>query len=294
MFSSRQKLALHTIVGIVREFSNRMVAGGADPSLARDVTTALALSVSNNVHYLTTMSTWLSEGMISCFIQGNAIAMRWDYAEANPLVADYAGGLDFSFAKGAEAIEAVLALEGGSGTVLTGDASRNPLPDDSADVFFTDPPYYDVVPYSEGNTIASGISRLAGANRRAGTRAYRAADWVAAGAGDLAERHEDKIIPIEVFLMENPHALTMAGLALAHAARRVKVAWAGVRASAKAGEGISAWRRAKRVKDLRQAMANTRGVTLRLKYRPGWSEAQRAAARAKARALTFGDTVQWR
>jgi hypothetical protein len=36
----------------------------------------------------------------------------------------------------------------GSGQVQQADAARHPLPDDSALVWFTDPPYYDSVPYS--------------------------------------------------------------------------------------------------------------------------------------------------
>ncbi|BAU47455.1 DNA methylase [Sulfurifustis variabilis] len=149
LFSPRQKLALHTIGEILRDYEQRLAARGEDRSLVRDTVTALALSVSNTVHYLTTMSTWLSEGMISCFIAGNAIAMRWDWAEANPLVDTYAGGLDFSFKKSEEALASTIAIDNTTTTVMRADAANYPLPDDAAEMFFSDPPYYDVVPYAD-------------------------------------------------------------------------------------------------------------------------------------------------
>lgn len=149
LFSPRQKLALWTHGEILRDFRAQLLKNRASESLARDVVTALALAISNSVHYSTNMSTWLSEGMISCFIAGNAIAMRWDWAEANPLIEGYAGGVNFSFNKAEEAILATLAINNSSTTVMRANATELPLPDDSADMFFSDPPYYDVVPYAD-------------------------------------------------------------------------------------------------------------------------------------------------
>lgn len=149
LFSPRQMLALHTIGEILRDYEKTISAEGTDKLLVRDAVTALALAISNALHYSTNMSTWLSEGMISCFIAGNAIAMRWDWAEANLLVSDYVGGLDFTFKKSEEALASTIALNNTSTTVMRADAANYPLPDDSAEMFFSDPPYYDVVPYAD-------------------------------------------------------------------------------------------------------------------------------------------------
>ena len=149
LFSPRQKLGLNTIGEIIRDYRKILIQNGKTEEFARDVVTALALAVSNSVHYLTTMSTWLSEGMISAFIAGNAIAMRWDWAEANPLVSEYVGGLDFAFSKSLSALQSCLSLENQSTSVMPADATDLPLPDDAADMYFTDPPYYDVVPYAD-------------------------------------------------------------------------------------------------------------------------------------------------
>lgn len=149
LFSDRQKLTLYTLADILQEYAIILKKEGHDAAFVKDVMTALGLGISNSVHYWTTMSTWLSEGMISCFITGNAIAMRWDYAEANPLTPQYAGGLEFAFKKAEESLIAAVHLGKSAATVLQGNAAAVPLPDDAADLFFTDPPYYDVVPYAD-------------------------------------------------------------------------------------------------------------------------------------------------
>ena len=148
LFSPRQKLCLHTLGSILHDYEASLIAQHVDPLLVRDVVTALALAVSNSLHYSTNMSTWLAEHMISCFITGNAIAMRWDWAEANLLVADYVGGLDYSFTQAEAALVGTLAVARPA-TVMKADATKYPLPDDAADMYFSDPPYYDVVPYAD-------------------------------------------------------------------------------------------------------------------------------------------------
>jgi adenine-specific DNA methylase len=149
LFSDRQKLALYNLADILQDYAINLKNEGHNESFIKDVITTLALGISNSVHYWTTMSTWLAEHMISAFITGNAIAMRWDWAEGNPLVPSYVGGLDYAFSQAEEGIAAAVHIGKSAATVLQGDATAVPLPDDAADLFFTDPPYYDVVPYAD-------------------------------------------------------------------------------------------------------------------------------------------------
>jgi adenine-specific DNA methylase len=150
LFSMRQMLALYTLGELVQEYKTKILKEGTEKILARDTAAALGLGVSNAVHYNTNVSTWLAEHMISSFITGNAMAMRWDWAEANPLVGSYVGGIDFSFKKGLDALHVVASgKQGNEATVLRQNAAALNLPDDSADLFFSDPPYYDVVPYAD-------------------------------------------------------------------------------------------------------------------------------------------------
>lgn len=148
-FSPRQKLSLHTIGEILNDYEKTLETRGLGKDLIRDTITLLALAVSNSIHYSTSMSTWLKEGMISCFITGNAIAMRWDWAEANLLNDNYVGGLDFAITKADEALISLSSLGDEAAMVIRANAVQLPLPDDSADLYFTDPPYYDVVPYGD-------------------------------------------------------------------------------------------------------------------------------------------------
>jgi len=149
LFSPRQKLGLNTIGKIIRDYRETLIKNGSTEEFAGDVVTALALAVSNAIHYSTNMSTWLAEHMISAFITGNAIAMRWDWAEANPLVPEYVGGLDYAFSQCLSALQSCLSMNSQTTSVMAADATDLPLPDDAADMFFTDPPYYDVVPYAD-------------------------------------------------------------------------------------------------------------------------------------------------
>ncbi|MEI2691415.1 MAG: hypothetical protein V9H69_17600 [Anaerolineae bacterium] len=95
LFNDRQKLALVTFQRLLHE-CNSIIAGiGHGEDLASALVTVLALQVSNIVHYNCNMSTYLSDGMISAFIQGSAIPMRADYAEANPVMDNLVGGFQF-------------------------------------------------------------------------------------------------------------------------------------------------------------------------------------------------------
>jgi adenine-specific DNA methylase len=148
LFSPRQKLALQTLGEILQGFHQRMLKDAVPTDLARAVTTTLAAAISNIVHYNTNMAAWLEEHVVSTFITGNAIAMRWDWAEANPLSEEYAGGLDYSLKQGLGAIRACMNLKAAC-TVIPANATQLPFPDDSIDLFASDPPYYDVVPYAD-------------------------------------------------------------------------------------------------------------------------------------------------
>jgi adenine-specific DNA methylase len=150
LFSPRQKLSLSILGDVIKEYGEHLRKLKKDEELVKSTISLLALGVSNIVHYMTNISTWLSEGMISCFIQGNTIAMRMDWAEANPMVDGYAGGIDFSFTKGVDAVRSILNANLNRETVvLQSSATKLSHPDDSADLFFTDPPYYDVIQYGD-------------------------------------------------------------------------------------------------------------------------------------------------
>ena len=73
--------------------------------------------------------------------------MSWDFAEAVPTVSRPA-----TSKVRYECVEQVhrdVAGSHGSGQTQLADAAEHPLPDQTAEVWFTDPPYYDAVPYAD-------------------------------------------------------------------------------------------------------------------------------------------------
>ena len=76
-----------------------------------------------------------------------AIGMAWDFAESVP-PGDASGSFVGSVERSADAQDSVNDIGLASAQVQQTDATRHLLPDGSTDIWFTDPPYYDAVPYA--------------------------------------------------------------------------------------------------------------------------------------------------
>ena len=74
--------------------------------------------------------------------------MTWDFAEGTFLSERTAGWND-AYEPPAKLIEALATLGLHAGSAAASSATTHPLPDDSAHLFATYPPYYDAVPYSD-------------------------------------------------------------------------------------------------------------------------------------------------
>lgn len=73
--------------------------------------------------------------------------MRWEFAEA-VLTSESSGGLITTVGNLVYSLT-VMGSDWESGSVEIADARKHPLPSQSCDVWFTDPPYYDAIPYSD-------------------------------------------------------------------------------------------------------------------------------------------------
>jgi adenine-specific DNA methylase len=136
LFTARQKAALVALAGIVRT-RNR------DAASLRD---ALALVVDRCADYNSDTCTWVSNGeFIGHTFTRQALPMIWDFVEVNPS-SESTGG--FEGAVGWVASVAERWPGSVAGQAIEADAAAHPLPDDTAAAWFTDPPYYDAVPYS--------------------------------------------------------------------------------------------------------------------------------------------------
>ena len=106
-----------------------------------------ALSLGKLIRHCNVLAKWHSgsETVAGAFGR-QTLPMSWDFPEMFPLV-PFAGGLEDAFTYG---VDAVLGMTRTPtlGQVQIADATDNPLPSQFASVWFTDPPYYDAIPYA--------------------------------------------------------------------------------------------------------------------------------------------------
>ncbi len=147
LFTSRQLLALTTLVDLVKQ-AGEQLRQQHDKELAAAVQTCLAFVVDRMADGNSSLARWQPTGeKISNTFGRQALPMVWDFCEANPFC-EATRSLQSMINWVAEFIEknSSIIMNGSS---LSANAAVHPLPDDSVRVFFTDPPYYDAVPYAD-------------------------------------------------------------------------------------------------------------------------------------------------
>lgn len=116
----------------------------------KDVRLILAFAASKFARRNCTLAGWMPDvEFFGDVFRMQTIQMSWDYFEGNP--ANEVGGINWdSRVKGV--LQGLKAAELGGipneVQVLHGSATHHPLPDGTQDFLFTDPPYYDSVPYA--------------------------------------------------------------------------------------------------------------------------------------------------
>ena len=133
LFTARQKVALVTLGQLT--FDLEMHEQPLALALTRSATTGCALC-----RWQSTRET--IEGVYS----RQALPMAWDFVEGNPL-SESTGGYSDAIDWIRKVVDAW--PMSGTGRSAIADAARHPLPHASAGVWFTDPPYYDAVPYAD-------------------------------------------------------------------------------------------------------------------------------------------------
>ena len=138
LFNARQKVALASLQSAVQ------TSGRSDSERA-----LFALCLGKAIRHWNAFAKWHrgSETVAGSFAL-QAISMSWDYPEMSPFAA-YAGGLDDVLTDVIEAAEEVNKSLPRSGQVALLDACEQALADGAAACWFTDPPYYDAIPYSD-------------------------------------------------------------------------------------------------------------------------------------------------
>ncbi len=148
LFSSRQALALSTLVDLVLNIGQDLRKNNTDPQFSAAIQTCLALAVSRQSDYTTSLCSWHTTGeKVNHTFGRQAIPMFWDFTEVFPLSqksGDFGGALDWVIFVCEE--QSRINLHGG--LIQQASATTHPLPEDSASALVTDPPYYDSVPYA--------------------------------------------------------------------------------------------------------------------------------------------------
>ncbi|MEA3202088.1 MAG: putative methylase [Thermoplasmata archaeon] len=140
LYTSRQKLTLATLGEVVRE-------SGAEPNVKE----LLALVLDRVASRSSSLCSWRyqadQEKVEHMFVR-QALSLEWDFAEAVP-ISDSTGSFSDGVEVVAQCVEQLATWCDRPGRVEQEDATASPLPDASASVWFSDPPYYDAVPYSD-------------------------------------------------------------------------------------------------------------------------------------------------
>jgi len=147
LFSSRQIVALTTLRRLIAEESDRIVQDES-PEFSKAVRTALAFALSKQTDLANALCPW--EPNAECprhLFSRQAVPFVWDFAEGIP-IGDSSGSWSICVDRTADTIAATAFPTVSEGHIVQCSATAHWLPDDSAQLFFTDPPYYDAVPYA--------------------------------------------------------------------------------------------------------------------------------------------------
>jgi len=138
LFTARQKLALVTLCQAIDE----VVSAN---SSVREI---LALALSRMTNISNSLCWWRStENKSTALFSRQAIPFVWDFVET-PVFSEQAGDYQVTLANMLRVLRA-LPRTPNPGQVQVADACVSPLADETAHVWFTDPPYYDAVPYAD-------------------------------------------------------------------------------------------------------------------------------------------------
>ncbi len=112
-------------------------------------TTVLAVALDKLADFNSSLARWAVPRETSAATFGRqALPMMWDFCETSPLsgsTGSLAGALEYTVSVVESETEASLK----PGQVQVADARKSPLLPESVGIWFTDPPYYDAVPYAD-------------------------------------------------------------------------------------------------------------------------------------------------
>ena len=136
LFTQRQLASVLRFCHCVREIE--------DPHIQR----LIAFALSKLIDLCCSLCRW--EPIAECprqFFTRHAAAITWDFAEGVP-ISSSSGGFGVCVENVLTGLASLSSITS-AGTVTLADAADTRLPSDSVAIWFTDPPYYDAIPYAD-------------------------------------------------------------------------------------------------------------------------------------------------
>ena len=135
LFAARQKVTLTRLCSLTSDYQG-------------DAKHALAISIDKVADLGNALAPWKPDAECPVHLLARqAIGMAWDFCESVP-ICEASGSFLSAVGRSADALDAVAGVESDLASVELADAREHPLPSQSTHVWFTDPPYYDAVPYA--------------------------------------------------------------------------------------------------------------------------------------------------
>jgi len=148
LFSSRQKLAFVTFLKVLRSTNDLMRKEHKDQGFVRAINTILAIGLDKLIDSNSSICRWrpTSEDIGNTFGR-QALGIVWDFADINVFSGssrDWLHSID-----GCLNAMKVAGFSSTVGSAQQASADAHPLSDGISQLVFTDPPYYDSVPYAD-------------------------------------------------------------------------------------------------------------------------------------------------
>ena len=143
LFNARQKLSLYYLASAIRR------AASSDNRICIVAADLVAAALGKRADYSSGGTRWhLTFEKATCTFSKQALSQTWDFVEptaCGSTSGSFGAGLDTVL----QAVETLAAASHAPGETSLADAADSSLPDASASVWFTDPPYYDAIPYAD-------------------------------------------------------------------------------------------------------------------------------------------------
>lgn len=143
LFNARQKLSLIAFVEALRKLWDQ------NDETERRLAEIMAAALGKRADYSSIGTRWhLTFEKATCTFSKQALSNTWDYVEPTA-VGETSGSFGAGLDTVLRAVKTIQAAGTEVGQTDQADASASFLPDRSAHVWFTDPPYYDAIPYAD-------------------------------------------------------------------------------------------------------------------------------------------------